>query len=189
EPVARSEVNLQRGARRPPVREARRVTQDAARGDLPQARVFADIVIPRQVLVERLVQGEFSPNEEVQNGRGEEPVGHTRGFKDRVVVNWLIRLCILHAEAVMPDEFAVAQQPNRKPRHIAVFHQLRDALFKSRDDLLFLRLRLQRGEGRFRRRFFLSEGAVFMDRYTDKQKGRTTVRYNFTVDLITASKA
>src|SRR5262245_38737185 len=50
EPVARSEMNLQLAATRPPVREARRVAQDVTRGNLSQARVFADIVIPRQIL-------------------------------------------------------------------------------------------------------------------------------------------
>ena len=64
EPVAGSEMNLQRAALRTPVREARRVTQDVARGNLPQARVFADIVITRQILVERLVQVEFARVEE-----------------------------------------------------------------------------------------------------------------------------
>ena len=133
------------------------MAQDVARGNLPQARVFADIVITRQILVERLVQVEFARVEEFQDRVSEDRLAQTRGFKDRVVGDRLIRLCILHAEAVAPDQFGVAQQRDRKTRHVAVFHQLGDALFKLSNQLLFRRLRLQRIKGRFRSRLFLSE--------------------------------
>src|SRR5262249_15007128 len=102
--------NLQRAASRPPVREARSVAQHAPRGDLSQARVIADIVIPRQVLVERFVQIEAARVNQLQHGVSEDRLAQTRGFKDRAVGDRLIRLCILYAEALSPDEFAVAQK-------------------------------------------------------------------------------
>src|SRR5262245_29918548 len=98
ESIAWRELNLERSASRPPVREAGRVAQDVTRGDLPQARVVAYIVIPRQILVEWLVQVEFASVKELQHGVCEDRLAQARGFKDCIVGDWLIRLCILHAE-------------------------------------------------------------------------------------------
>src|SRR5262245_44582174 len=172
-------MDLQRAALRPPIWEARRMAQDVTPGDLTQTLVFADVVIPRQILIEGLVQVEFARVDELQNGVGEDRLAQTGGFKDRGVGDRLIRLCIFHAEAVMPHQFAVTQQCDRKTGRVAFLHQLRDALFNLRNDLLFVLFRPQWDEGLFRRRLFLSEGAAVRDRQYRRTDGNNSRKKQF----------
>src|SRR5262249_39550409 len=85
EPFARSEMNLEGAALGTPVWKAGSVAQNVTRGYLTKSLVFADIVIPRQILIERLVQVEFPRVEELQHGICEDRLAQTRGFKDCIV--------------------------------------------------------------------------------------------------------